>query len=63
MQSDAIDLKDIMGAIEFNDVTFRYSDSEEILIRSTLYIKPENLAFVGPSGAGKTTFATYFKVL
>lgn len=54
---DAIDLKDIKGAIEFNDVTFRYSDSEEILNKINLSIKPgENLALVGPSGAGKTTF-------
>ena len=54
---DAIDLEDIKGAIEFNDVTFRYSDSEEILNKINLSIKPgENLALVGPSGAGKTTF-------
>lgn len=54
---DAIDLEDIKGAIEFNDVTFRYSDSEEILNKINLSIKPgENLALVGLSGAGKTTF-------
>jgi ATP-binding cassette, subfamily B, bacterial len=44
------------GAITFQSVSFSYSDSEPIIHDLTLDIKPgERVAFVGHSGAGKTT--------
>ncbi len=54
---DAVDLPPLQGDLEFRDVSFRYSDSEDILNRINLHIRTgENIALVGPSGAGKTTF-------
>lgn len=54
---DAVELPRVHGEIEFRDVSFHYSDSEGILEHLNLDIKPgENIALVGPSGAGKTTF-------
>ena len=54
---DAIELDSVTGNIEFNDVNFKYSDnSKEVLTKINLSIKKgENIAFVGPSGGGKTT--------
>lgn len=45
------------GAIEFNDVTFRYQpDRAPVLNRLNLQIKPgEKIGLVGRSGAGKST--------
>lgn len=54
---DAVELPRVQGEIEFRDVSFHYSDSDGILEHLCLDIKPgENIALVGPSGAGKTTF-------
>jgi ATP-binding cassette subfamily B protein len=54
---NAVDLKDVEGKIEFKDVSFKYEkDSSYILKDFNLKIEPgENIAIVGPSGAGKTT--------
>lgn len=54
---DAEELKDIEGNIDFEDVSFHYSDDEtEILSDINLHIKKgESVALVGPSGGGKTT--------
>ncbi len=54
---DAIELESVTGNIEFNDVHFKYSDNtKEVLTKINLNIKQgENIAFVGPSGGGKTT--------
>ncbi len=45
------------GAIDFDNVTFRYSENaEEVLNNINLHIKSgESYALVGPSGGGKTT--------
>lgn len=45
------------GALSFEHVTFRYSDSDASALEDfTLEVKPgEFVALVGPSGAGKTT--------
>ncbi len=44
------------GKIEFNDVTFNFNDTRKVLEHFFLTIAPhEKTAFVGPSGAGKTT--------
>ena len=54
---DAITLPTLKGAVDFNDVSFRYGDSDEILNKINLHIRAgENIALVGPSGGGKTTF-------
>ena len=54
---DAVDLPTLRGDVEFRNVSFRYNDSEDILNRINLHIRAgENIALVGPSGAGKTTF-------
>lgn len=53
---DAVELKSFNDKIEFNNVTFRYDDSGEILENINLTIKKgEILAIVGPSGAGKSS--------
>jgi ATP-binding cassette subfamily B protein len=44
------------GRIEFKDVDFHYKDEEEVLEDFNLHIKPgENVAFVGHTGAGKSS--------
>lgn len=55
--ADAIELPDVRGNIDFENVSFKYSDgSENVLTNINLNIKQgENIALVGPSGAGKTT--------
>ncbi len=60
---DATDVTDApgpLGQIEFRDVTFRYpgarSDSTATLTNVSFTVRPgQRHAFVGPSGAGKTT--------
>lgn len=53
----AQELCEVSGDIEFNDVSFKYSDEHESVLKNlNLHIKKgENIALVGPSGAGKTT--------
>lgn len=46
----------LKGSIVFEDVSFTYGDSEEILSHLNLEIEPgKTIAIVGPSGGGKTT--------
>ncbi len=46
------------GAIEFDDVVFEYKNGERVLDHFNLDIKPgESIAFVGHTGAGKSTIA------
>ena len=46
----------LMGDVVFEDVTFGYNDEKTILHNINLYAKPgEKIAFVGATGAGKTT--------
>ncbi|MGL4731788.1 MAG: ABC transporter ATP-binding protein [Clostridium sp.] len=53
---NAIEIKNIKGNIRFNEVTFNYENSEEIISGMNLEIKSgETVALVGPSGGGKTT--------
>lgn len=46
----------LMGDVRFSDVDFSYTPEKSILHEITLYAKPgQKLAFVGSTGAGKTT--------
>lgn len=46
----------LKGDIRFNDVVFGYTDEKVILKKISLYAKPgQKIAFVGSTGAGKTT--------
>ena len=55
-EPDAIELEDVKGKIEFENVEFSYKDSAEVLHGISLSIeKGQKLALVGPSGGGKTT--------
>ena len=46
----------LRGDIRFNDVVFGYTSEKVILKNITLYAKPgQKIAFVGSTGAGKTT--------
>ena len=55
---DASPLPPIEGQITFESVTFSYADGPEVLRSVDLSIAPgETFAFVGPTGAGKSTMA------
>ena len=50
------DYTPLAGDVRFNDVDFGYEPGKTVLHHITLYAKPgQKLAFVGPTGAGKTT--------
>ena len=47
---------DIKGEVEYRNVTFAYEEGKNILENVSFTVKPgENIALVGPTGAGKTT--------
>lgn len=53
---DAYDLVVDQGSIEYRQVSFEYAESQPVLKDINLTIQPgQTIAFVGPSGAGKTT--------
>lgn len=48
--------KEVKGAVTLTDVTFGYNPDKTILKHVSLYAKPgQKIAFVGSTGAGKTT--------
>ncbi|MFB6138136.1 MAG: ABC transporter ATP-binding protein [Halobacteriaceae archaeon] len=52
---DAVDLEDVEGRVEYDDVTFSYGD-EPVLENVDFTAEPgETVGLVGPTGAGKTT--------
>ncbi len=53
---DSKTIEKIRGAVEFHDVCFSYDKKKPIIKNFTASIKPgEQVAIVGPTGAGKTT--------
>jgi ATP-binding cassette, subfamily B, bacterial len=55
---DAIELPPITGEITFDDVSFGYDADVPVISHVSIDIAPgETVAFVGPTGAGKSTMA------
>ncbi len=53
---DAKEVTEVKGEIEFQNVWFSYDDKEWVLKDVSFKIRPgERVAFVGPTGAGKTS--------
>jgi ABC-type multidrug transport system fused ATPase/permease subunit len=53
---DAIELPRIQGKIDYNHISFQYLQDREVLHDVDLHIQPgETIAFVGSTGAGKST--------
>lgn len=51
-----VELKNLKGKVDFENVTFAYEDDINVLENFNLNVKPgETIALVGPTGAGKTT--------
>lgn len=56
---DAVEVKSLKGNIVFQQVSFSYDDKKPVLKEIDLHIPAgETVAFVGPSGAGKTTICS-----
>ena len=56
---DAVACTGCSGSIDFENVSFGYEDGRPIIKNLTLHIAPgETVAFVGATGAGKTTIAS-----
>lgn len=56
---DAITVDHLHGDIQFKDVCFNYEEQKSVLQDINLTIRSgETVAFVGPSGAGKTTICS-----
>ena len=54
--SDKLDINDVEGNLEFNNVHFGYNSDKEIIHGFTAKAKRgQKIAIVGPTGAGKTT--------
>ena len=52
----AVELTDVQGNVVFENVTFGYLQDKTVLHNISLYAKPgQKVAFVGSTGAGKTT--------
>ena len=54
--AESVELGDVQGTVDFEDVTFCYEEGLNILEHFDLHVRPgETIALVGPTGAGKTT--------
>jgi lipid A export permease/ATP-binding protein msbA len=55
---DAKQLPEVIGKVEFQNVSFAYNDKGNVITDLSFSVKPgEVIAIVGPSGAGKSTIA------
>jgi ABC-type multidrug transport system fused ATPase/permease subunit len=55
-KNSGVELKNVKGQVDFEDVSFAYEDDINVLENFNLHVKPgETIALVGPTGAGKTT--------
>ncbi len=55
-KEDALEMENMQGMVELKNVTFGYNPDKVILKNISLYAKPgQKIAFVGSTGAGKTT--------
>lgn len=53
---EAVELNSVIGSVVLEHVTFGYNEDKTILSDISLYAKPgQKIAFVGSTGAGKTT--------
>ena len=53
---DALSMENVKGMVELENVTFGYNPDKVVLKNVSLYAKPgQKIAFVGSTGAGKTT--------
>ena len=53
---DAVELKNVQGRIDLDDVSFHYDNGVPVLSHIDLHVQPgQTLAVVGSSGGGKTT--------
>ncbi len=53
---DAVELPNIQGRVDFEDVSFWYVEGAPVLQHINLHVEPgETIAFVGHTGAGKST--------
>ncbi|MBP1081817.1 ABC transporter ATP-binding protein [Bacillus capparidis] len=58
-REDAIEITSLKGDIKFANVSFGYDKSKRVLNGLSMNIRVgETIAFVGPSGAGKTTISS-----
>ena len=57
-QIDSLEVAEIKGKIDFNNLCFRYSTGATVLENFDLHLRPgENIAIVGHTGAGKSSIA------
>ena len=54
--ADAVEIADVKGSVELNDVSFSYVPDRKLIEGLNLSVKPgQRIAIVGPTGCGKTT--------